>query len=97
MKNYKFDDDVKAVVCGIDLKVSYSKIVLASLYIQRGAKWIVTNEDEFVNNNHYRLPGNGHIIAALENGLKKSDGDGLICEKIVTGKPNRAVVDIICQ
>ena len=97
MKNYKFDDDVKAVVCGIDYKISYSKILLASLYIQRGAKWIVTNQDEFDNNNGFRLPANGHIIAALENGLKKSDGSGLLCNKIITGKPNRAVVDIICK
>jgi hypothetical protein len=33
IKSYKFDDDVKAVVCGLDYKISYSKILLASLYI----------------------------------------------------------------
>lgn len=57
----------------------------------------MTNEDEYDENEGYRFPGNGHIIAAIQNGLKKSDGSGLICEKILTGKPNRAVVDIICK
>lgn len=33
IKSHKFDDDVKAVVCGLDYKISYSKILLASLYI----------------------------------------------------------------
>jgi len=43
----------------------------------------------------YRAPGNGMIIAALADGLKAADGSGLICEKIVTGKPNPAIVDLI--
>ena len=43
------------------------------------------------------MPANGHIIAAIENGLKKTDGDGLICEKIITGKPNKTVIEIICK
>jgi 4-nitrophenyl phosphatase len=35
------------------------------------------------------------VIAALESGLKKPGGEGLICEKIVTGKPNPAIFDLI--
>ena len=35
------------------------------------------------------------IIAAIESGLKKPGGEGLICEKIVTGKPNPAIFDLI--
>ena len=46
----------------------------------------------------YRAPGNGMIIAAIENGLKKSDGTGLICDKTVVGKPNPAIIDLVrCQ
>jgi len=43
----------------------------------------------------YRAPGNGLIIGALEAGLKKAGGQGLICDKIVTGKPNPAIFDLI--
>ena len=35
------------------------------------------------------------IIAALADGLKSADGTGLICEKVVVGKPNPAIVDLI--
>ena len=93
--NYPYDPEVKAVITGIDLKCNYSKIALASMYIQRGAKWIVTNEDAYTMTKGYRYPGNGSIIAAIESGLKAPGGKGLICEKIVTGKPNKAIVDLI--
>jgi len=95
IKDYQFDEEVGAVITGIDFNVSYSKLALASMYIQRGAKWIVTNEDGFTIQHGYRAPGNGLIIGALESGLKKAGGEGLICEKIVTGKPNPAIFDLI--
>ena len=74
IKDYQFDEDVGAVITGIDFNVSYSKLALASMYIQRGAKWIVTNEDGFTIQHGYRAPGNGLIIGALESGLKKAGG-----------------------
>ena len=33
IKGYKFDEDVGAVICGIDFAISYAKIFLASAYI----------------------------------------------------------------
>lgn len=95
IKDYKFDPEVGAVISGIDFAVSYSKIALASMYIQKGAKWVVTNEDGFTMQHGLRAPGNGMIIAALESSLKKPGGEGLICDKIVTGKPNPAIFDLI--
>ena len=95
IKDYKFDDDVGAVVCGFDFAVNYRKISLASIYIQRGAKWICCNDDEFTMQSGYRAPGNGMIIAAIENSLQKPDGSGLIAEKIVTGKPNPWIIDLV--
>lgn len=92
---YKFDPEIGAVICGIDFAFSYSKLMLASLYIQKGAKFVVTNEDEYTIQGGMRAPGNGSIVAALENGLRKPGGDGLICEKIVTGKPSGAIVELI--
>jgi 4-nitrophenyl phosphatase len=47
IENYQLDPEVGAVITGIDFAVTYSKIAIASFYIQKGAKWIVTNEDGF--------------------------------------------------
>lgn len=92
---YPFDKDVGAVICGIDFKISYSKIALASMYIQRGAKFIVTNDDAYTMQSGYRAPGNGVCIAAIEKSLVGPGGKGLICDKIVTGKPNPEIIDLI--
>ena len=93
--NYTMDPDVGAVICGIDFAVNYSKIAIASMYIQKGAKWIVTNDDAFTMQHGLRAPGNGMIISAIESGLKNPGGEGLICEKIITGKPNKSIIDLI--
>ena len=42
------------------------------------------------------MPGNGITVAAIENSLKKPGSDGLICEKIVVGKPDATIIDLIC-
>ena len=56
----------------------------------------MTNEDSIGRSaKGNRIPGTGTIIKAVEETLKKADGDGLICEKILTGKPNPGIVDII--
>ena len=66
------------------------------MYIQRGAKWIVCNDDVYDMHGGFRAPGNGMIVAAIESGLQKSDGSGkIVPEKIVTGKPNPAIIDLI--
>lgn len=65
VRSYNFDPEVGAVITGIDFRLSYAKIILASCYIQKGAKWIVTNEDEYTNQGGLRAPGNGCIVAAI--------------------------------
>ena len=45
----------------------------------------------------YRAPANGMVIAALEDGLKKPGSDELICEKVVVGKPNPNIIDLIMK
>jgi len=37
------------------------------------------------------------LVAAIESGLKSTDGKGLICDKIVTGKPNAEVISLILK
>ena len=85
-----------AVVQGMDNQVTYSKLALASVYIQKGAKWVTTNEDTHgVSASGLRVPGNGQFVAMLAEGLKDPSGNGLICEKVCAGKPNPGIVDII--
>jgi len=43
----------------------------------------------------YRAPGNGALISSLENGLKKPGSNELICDKVVVGKPNPGIIDLI--
>ena len=42
-----------------------------------------------------RTPANGAFVASLEATARHIDGKGLICPKVVTGKPNDGIVDII--
>jgi ribonucleotide monophosphatase NagD (HAD superfamily) len=47
-ENYKLDPEIKAVVVGLDTQFTYTKLCLASLYINTGkAKFIATNDDAF--------------------------------------------------
>ena len=44
----EIDPEVKAVVVGLDTKFTYTKLCLASLYINTGgAKFIATNDDAY--------------------------------------------------
>jgi ribonucleotide monophosphatase NagD (HAD superfamily) len=43
----------------------------------------------------YRAPGNACCISAIESSLRKPGSSSLICEKIVTGKPNPDIVNLI--
>lgn len=47
LRNYEWDPEVSAVITGIDFNVSYAKICLASIYIQRTKMWICTNDDQW--------------------------------------------------
>ena len=38
----------------------------------------------------------GGVVAALETTLKNSDGQ-LMCDKIVTGKPNSTILEILLK
>lgn len=47
IKTYPFDEDVGAVISGFDPTADYSRLSIASIYIQKCKNWIVTNEDAF--------------------------------------------------
>jgi len=94
----KVDPEIKAVVQGYDLDVSYPKICLAGLYLQHGATWIITNDDGHAKTNkNKRYPGNGCMVNFLGTMLKNPSGQGYICDKVLVGKPNPNIVDIIMK
>lgn len=60
------DEDVDAVVVGLDSQVDYAKLEKATLLIQAGAEFIGTNPDTNLPTERGLVPGNGALIAFLE-------------------------------
>lgn len=60
------DDEVDAVVVGLDRSVNYEKLAKASFMIQNGALFIGTNPDDTIPTPQGIAPGAGTIIRALE-------------------------------
>ena len=95
MDEYVCEPEVGAVVCGFDREINHHKITIASLYLQSGATWIVCNPDAYgMTQKGLRMPGNGAIMAPLDIALRNADGT-LLCPKVMTGKPNKQIVDLI--
>jgi ribonucleotide monophosphatase NagD (HAD superfamily) len=54
----------------MDLQINHAKLAIASLYLQKGAMWITTNEDPYgISESGLRTPGNGQYVAQLQMGL----------------------------
>ena len=60
----RLDQDVSAVVMGWDLRFNFFKLCMASLYVQRGCRFIATNRDAFDKLTDRNIPGNGAMVAA---------------------------------
>jgi len=61
--NYELDQDVKAVVYGLDMSYTHQKLCLASLYIQEHkVPLVVTNDDRGVNIKGKVFPGAGSAL-----------------------------------
>ena len=79
-KGFEFaEDDVDAVVVGIDWNVTYNQLKHAALNIRAGAKFIGTNGDRTFPNPEGIVPGNGALLAAIETATD--------VKPIVIGKP----------
>jgi ribonucleotide monophosphatase NagD (HAD superfamily) len=83
------DKSCQAVVCGWDRHMNFSKAALASLQIQNGCKFFVTNPDKYTMIGGFRIPGNGAIYSMIEK------GSGVSPE--IMGKPNTFIIDNIIQ
>ncbi|KAF8893092.1 HAD-like domain-containing protein [Infundibulicybe gibba] len=89
LTNFVSDPDVAAVVCGLDTRLTYTKISKAFQYLTRnpGCYFIATNEDSTYPSAEGLLPGAGSISAPLRYALGK--------DPICTGKPSSAMMDCI--
>jgi 4-nitrophenyl phosphatase len=79
-KGFEFaEDNVDAVVVGIDWNLTYNQIKRAALNIRAGAKFIGTNSDRTFPNPEGIIPGNGALLVAIETATD--------VKPIVIGKP----------
>jgi len=76
----------KVVVCGLDRRLTYERLVRATGAIRSGASFIATNPDLALPTEHGFLPGNGATLAYLEaaTGVKPT----------VIGKPSPVMLEI---
>jgi len=83
------DDDVNAVVVGLDLAITYERLDIAARRIRDGAAFVATNTDATYPTPSGLAPGAGTIVAAI------STASGV--EPINCGKPTRAFGDIVAE
>jgi len=74
------------VVVGMDSKLTYEKLKIATLLIRGGARFIATNPDKTLPTEEGLIPGNGAILAALEAATGVSP--------LVIGKPEPTIFDL---
>ncbi|MFB0535176.1 MAG: HAD-IIA family hydrolase [Anaerolineae bacterium] len=79
-------DGAEFVVVGMDRRLSYEKLKVATLLIRRGARFIGSNPDKTLPTEEGLIPGAGAMLAALE----ASTG---IAPTIV-GKPERTIFEL---
>lgn len=79
------DENVDAVVVGLDTEVNYAKLMKATLLIQAGAEFIGTNPDTNMPTELGLVPGNGALLSFLET----STGT----QATVIGKPQAIIMD----
>lgn len=73
------NEDILAVIVGLDRELTYNKLRLATNYIQKGALFIATNHDNTLPTPEGPIPGAGAILAAVETATKK--------KAVMIGKP----------
>src|SRR5512139_4200714 len=80
------EDNVAAVVAGIDWQLTYEHLKRAALNIRAGAKFVGTNSDRTFPSSEGIIPGAGAILAAIET------GSGV--KPIVMGKPEPYLYEV---
>lgn len=78
-------DDPAYVVVGLDTDLTYEKLTIATLAIQKGAVFIGTNPDLNIPTERGLLPGAGSLIALLERATR--------VKATFIGKPQAIIMD----
>src|SRR4030042_6966487 len=86
---YHSDTDAVAVVAGMDRKLTYEKLKIATLFLRKGLPFIGTNLDLTFPTPEGLVPGAGSILAAL-----KADSDVI---PLIVGKPEPTMYQIALQ
>ena len=88
-EDYKLDLEVGAVVLGLDIEFTYSKLALASLYLNElKLPFIVSNEDMFTNVNGRKFPSCGTLLQSILITLRDKTYE-------VVGKPNSFTIELL--
>ena len=73
------NDNVQAVIVGLDVNFNYHKLAMANLHLQAGgsrtpAKFIACNADAYDYVAGYLMPGAGALISAIMTSLNNENG-----------------------
>ena len=79
------DDAPAAVIQGFAPEVGWKDLAEASYSIQRGAKWVATNQDWTIPREKGLAPGNGTLVSAVHTAVGQLPA--------VAGKPERAIFE----
>lgn len=74
------ENDVRAVVVGLDRTLTYEKLRTAAIFINQGALFMGTNTDATLPTAQGLIPGAGAVIAALQTAVG--------FPPVIAGKPN---------
>lgn len=102
-RDVKLNENVQAVIAGIDFNFTYHKLMMATAYLQHGTdfknpgKFFATNNDAFDNVVGYKLPGAGAIVSAIMTALNDEQGAQRTEPPTICGKPNPFVINLICK
>ncbi len=80
-------NEAEYVIVGMDTTLTYEKLKAGCLAINKGAKFVATNDDKNFPSEEGLIPGAGSMVAALEAATGK--------KARVMGKPNEPYIHII--
>lgn len=72
---------------GYDFNLTYQKILLISLLVQIGAKFIGTNPDKYTMISDFKVPGCGSMIKCIEEATS--------IKAEIAGKPNPFIIEYL--
>lgn len=79
------EEEPDYVVVGLDSDVTYEKLTVATLAIQKGAHFIGTNPDKNIPTERGLVPGAGSLLALIETATR--------VEPVIIGKPQAIIME----